>query len=67
MTGIDGLFIAKSDDHKRAYLRALPYYYRVDLQSQSCLIFNNAACVHFTSLAYTHLLYWRLLAISNAS
>jgi len=44
--GLDGLFIDGSESEGREYLRALPYYYRVDLQPQSILVFNNASCIH---------------------
>jgi len=45
-TGCDGLYITDSEEPAREYLLGLPYYYHVDLQPQSILVFNNASCIH---------------------
>jgi len=44
--GLDGLFITGSESADREYLPSLPYYYHLELQTQSVLVFNNTSCIH---------------------
>ncbi|KAL1528408.1 hypothetical protein AB1Y20_009757 [Prymnesium parvum] len=44
--GIDGIFITDSEDERREYLKSLPYYYQIDMQPHSLLVFSNSACIH---------------------
>ena len=44
--GLDGLYIPDSEEEARGYKASLPYFYRVDLQPQSMLCFNNTSVIH---------------------
>ncbi len=46
LPGLDGLFVEGSEVEGRAWTKKVAYHYRVRLEPQSLLVFNNATSIH---------------------
>lgn len=44
--GLDGLGVTGSEVEERHWLSSMLYYYRIDLEPQSLLVFNNSNTIH---------------------